>query len=141
MSACRLTEKGYSVGVREMGRRWTEQDFPETPSGTTGATNTLLVAPAIVRDEGSWAGVSYWKRVRHPLVFLRLSNPVGFARDADLTITALAEHAMLFIPALSSLPAANTSERVHQAAQATGLSPAPRNRSALRRRRAVGLRA
>ena len=30
VSACRLAEKGYSVGVIEMGRRWTEEDFPKT---------------------------------------------------------------------------------------------------------------
>ncbi len=30
VSACRLTEKGYSVGVMEMGRRWTAEDFPKT---------------------------------------------------------------------------------------------------------------
>ncbi len=30
VSACRLTEKGYSVGVMEMGRRWTAADFPKT---------------------------------------------------------------------------------------------------------------
>lgn len=28
VSACRLTEKGYSVGVMEMGRRWKAEDFP-----------------------------------------------------------------------------------------------------------------
>ncbi|MBA5640081.1 GMC family oxidoreductase [Duganella sp. LX20W] len=30
VSACRLTEKGYTVGVMEMGRRWTAADFPKT---------------------------------------------------------------------------------------------------------------
>ena len=30
VSACRLTEKGYSVAVIEMGKRWTAQDFPKT---------------------------------------------------------------------------------------------------------------
>lgn len=30
VSACRLTEKGYSVAVMEMGRRWTAVDFPKT---------------------------------------------------------------------------------------------------------------
>lgn len=30
VSACRLTEKGYSVGVMEMGRRWKAEDFPKT---------------------------------------------------------------------------------------------------------------
>lgn len=30
VSACRLTEKGYSVAVMEMGRRWTSADFPKT---------------------------------------------------------------------------------------------------------------
>jgi len=30
VSACRLVEKGYSVGVMEMGRRWTAEDFPKT---------------------------------------------------------------------------------------------------------------
>ncbi len=30
VSACRLAEKGYSVGVIEMGKRWTEKDFPKT---------------------------------------------------------------------------------------------------------------
>ncbi|MBA3452506.1 MAG: GMC family oxidoreductase [Deltaproteobacteria bacterium] len=30
VSACRLAEKGYSVGVIEMGKRWTEADFPKT---------------------------------------------------------------------------------------------------------------
>ncbi|NQD91039.1 GMC family oxidoreductase [Pseudomonas sp. CrR25] len=30
VSACRLTEKGYSVGVMELGRRWTAEDFPES---------------------------------------------------------------------------------------------------------------
>ncbi len=30
VSACRLAEKGYSVGVIEMGRRWTAEDFPKT---------------------------------------------------------------------------------------------------------------
>lgn len=30
VSACRLTEKGYSVAVLEMGKRWTAEDFPKT---------------------------------------------------------------------------------------------------------------
>lgn len=30
VSACRLTEKGYSVGVMEMGRRWKAEDFPKS---------------------------------------------------------------------------------------------------------------
>ncbi len=30
VSACRLTEKGYRVGVVEMGKRWTAKDFPKT---------------------------------------------------------------------------------------------------------------
>ncbi|GAC1421733.1 MAG: GMC family oxidoreductase [Burkholderiaceae bacterium] len=30
VSACRLTEKGYSVGVMEMGRRWNATDFPKS---------------------------------------------------------------------------------------------------------------
>jgi cholesterol oxidase len=30
VSACRLTEKGYSVAVLEMGKRWTAADFPKT---------------------------------------------------------------------------------------------------------------
>jgi cholesterol oxidase len=30
VSACRLTEKGYSVGVMEMGRRWKAEDFPQS---------------------------------------------------------------------------------------------------------------
>jgi len=30
VSACRLTEKGYRVGVIEMGRRWTPQNLPAT---------------------------------------------------------------------------------------------------------------
>ena len=30
VAACRLAEKGYSVAVMEMGRRWTEADFPRT---------------------------------------------------------------------------------------------------------------
>ncbi|HSK02322.1 MAG TPA: GMC family oxidoreductase [Kofleriaceae bacterium] len=30
VSACRLAEKGYSVAVIEMGKRWTEADFPRT---------------------------------------------------------------------------------------------------------------
>jgi cholesterol oxidase len=30
VSACRLAEKGYSVCVIEMGRRWTAEDFPKT---------------------------------------------------------------------------------------------------------------
>jgi cholesterol oxidase len=30
VSACRLAEKGYSVGVIEMGKRWTAKDFPKT---------------------------------------------------------------------------------------------------------------
>jgi cholesterol oxidase len=30
VSACRLTEKGYRVGVIEMGKRWTAADFPKT---------------------------------------------------------------------------------------------------------------
>jgi cholesterol oxidase len=30
VSAFRLTEKGYSVGVMEMGRRWKAEDFPKT---------------------------------------------------------------------------------------------------------------
>lgn len=30
VSACRLAEKGYSVAVIEMGKRWTERDFPRT---------------------------------------------------------------------------------------------------------------
>ncbi len=29
VSACRLAEKGYSVAVLEMGKRWTEKDFPK----------------------------------------------------------------------------------------------------------------
>ena len=30
VSACRLAEKGYSVAVLEMGKRWTAADFPKT---------------------------------------------------------------------------------------------------------------
>ena len=30
VSACRLTEKGYSVGVMEMGRRWKAEDLPKS---------------------------------------------------------------------------------------------------------------
>jgi len=30
VSACRLAEKGYSVGVMEMGKRWTAEDFPKS---------------------------------------------------------------------------------------------------------------
>jgi cholesterol oxidase len=30
VSACRLAEKGYSVGVIEMGKRWNAADFPKT---------------------------------------------------------------------------------------------------------------
>jgi cholesterol oxidase len=30
VSACRLAEKGYRVGVIEMGKRWTADDFPKT---------------------------------------------------------------------------------------------------------------
>src|SRR5262245_29336110 len=30
VSACRLAEKGYRVGVIEMGKRWTAADFPRT---------------------------------------------------------------------------------------------------------------
>ena len=30
VSALRLTEKGYSVGVLEMGKRWNKEDFPKT---------------------------------------------------------------------------------------------------------------
>ena len=30
VSACRLTEKGYAVGVMEMGRRWKAEDFPKS---------------------------------------------------------------------------------------------------------------
>lgn len=30
VSACRLTEKGYSVSVMEMGKRWSANDFPST---------------------------------------------------------------------------------------------------------------
>jgi cholesterol oxidase len=30
VSACRLAEKGYRVGVIEMGRRWTAEDFPQS---------------------------------------------------------------------------------------------------------------
>jgi cholesterol oxidase len=33
VSACRLAEKGYSVAVLEMGKRWTEKDFPKTTWG------------------------------------------------------------------------------------------------------------
>lgn len=30
VAACRLAEKGYSVAVLEMGKRWTAQDFPKS---------------------------------------------------------------------------------------------------------------
>src|SRR4051812_10314879 len=30
VSACRLAEKGYRVGVLEMGKRWNAEDFPKT---------------------------------------------------------------------------------------------------------------
>lgn len=30
VSACRLAEKGYSVAVLEMGKRWREEDFPKS---------------------------------------------------------------------------------------------------------------
>jgi len=30
VSACRLTEKGYSVGVMEMGKRWKAEDLPKS---------------------------------------------------------------------------------------------------------------
>ena len=36
VSAHRLTEKGYRVGVMEMGRRWTAEDLPKR-TGTSGA--------------------------------------------------------------------------------------------------------
>ncbi|MGQ0622807.1 MAG: GMC oxidoreductase [Panacagrimonas sp.] len=34
VSACRLAEKGYSVAVMEMGRRWNAEDFPKTSWNT-----------------------------------------------------------------------------------------------------------
>ena len=30
VSACRLSEKGYTVAVLEMGKRWKPKDFPKT---------------------------------------------------------------------------------------------------------------
>ena len=30
VSACRLSEKGYTVAVLEMGKRWKSEDFPNT---------------------------------------------------------------------------------------------------------------
>jgi cholesterol oxidase len=37
VSACRLTEKGYSVAVMEMGRRWEAKDFAKNNWNTTKA--------------------------------------------------------------------------------------------------------
>jgi cholesterol oxidase len=43
VSACRLTEKGHSVGVVEMGKRYAAEDFPKT----SWALRRFLWAPAL----------------------------------------------------------------------------------------------
>ncbi len=97
VSAHRLTQKGYSVAVMEMGKRWRAEDFPESNTqvnryywrpkiglrgffnlrpfrhvaiicgnavggGSITYANTLLVPPDSVWEEGSWAGLSDWKK-------------------------------------------------------------------------------
>ena len=42
VSALRLSEKGYSVGVLECGRRFADDEFPKT----TGDLQALLLEPA-----------------------------------------------------------------------------------------------
>ena len=39
VSALRLSEKGYSVGVLECGRRFADDDFPKLDRPTCGATS------------------------------------------------------------------------------------------------------
>lgn len=98
VSALRLAEKGYSVGVMEMGRRWTPENLPKTNwtlwrylwmpflglrgflslrlfkhvmvlhgnavgGGSITYAQTLLVPPAKVWSEGSWAGLDDWSKV------------------------------------------------------------------------------
>lgn len=51
VSSHRLTEKGYRVGVMEMGKRWQPEDFPESncflkmlnPISMAKSTTILLV--------------------------------------------------------------------------------------------------
>jgi len=98
VSALRLAEKGYTVGVMEMGRRWTPENLPKTNwnlsrylwapflglrgflslrlfrhvmvlhgnavgGGSISYAQTLLVPPAKVWNEGSWAGLDDWQAV------------------------------------------------------------------------------
>lgn len=98
VAALRLAEKGYRVGVMEMGRRWTPDTLPKTNwslsrwlwrpeiglrgffslrifrhvvvlsgnavgGGSITYANTLLVPPAKVWNEGTWAGVADWHKV------------------------------------------------------------------------------
>ena len=43
VSALRLAEKGYSVAVIEMGKRWNKEDYPKT----NWILNRYLWAPAL----------------------------------------------------------------------------------------------
>ena len=87
VSACRLTEKGYSAGVMEMGKRWKVEDFPKSDwdadrfiwrpgMGLHGFYNmrpfrhvvvmcdsALLVPSPKVWKRGSWVGLKDWKQV------------------------------------------------------------------------------
>lgn len=98
VSALRLAEKGYSVAVMEMGRRWTPDSLPRTNwslsrylwvpvlglrgflslrlfrhvmilhgnavgGGSITYAQTLLVPPAKVWSDGSWAGLDDWDKV------------------------------------------------------------------------------
>lgn len=107
VSAHRLTEKGYSVAVMEMGKRWRAEDFPKSNwnarryywrpglglqgffnlrgfrhvmivcgnavgGGSITYANTLLIPPETIWDEGTWAGLSDWKR-----------EMPGFYREAE----------------------------------------------------------
>lgn len=104
VSAFRLTEKGYRVGVMEMGRRWTAEDFPKS----TFLSEILFNIPTTAHCMGGCAmadsperGVmDVQNRVFGYQNFLvcdgsMLSANLGV--NPSLTITALTEHAMSYI--------------------------------------------
>ena len=62
VSALRLTEKGYSVGVLEAGRRFKENDFPDgafllTGTGVVPPDQFTLLSGDVIRIEIAGIGV------------------------------------------------------------------------------------
>jgi len=130
VSACRLTEKGYSVGVMEMGRRRKADDFPKSTwdarrwiwrpglrmfgfynmrpfrhmtvlcgnavgGGSITYANALLVPSDKVWDQGTWAGLSDWRRIM-PQHYATAERMLGVTDnkllgEADLRLKKMAD--------------------------------------------------